>query len=183
MQLLADNRRADVTLSRQPKHLDAQLLPIAYIVVVAFLAVMPKAVVVARQQHPYVEPVAQHLLHELACRHLLEGIGEGQHFYAGDACSRYTSHLLIQRHEQRLLTVEGDCQRQHATLASRVDDLPQHELMSPMDTVEHSYGCYVFVHRLKNLYISPRMSTGEVIAMMSSHVNGGSGSVRKMRPP
>ena len=82
---LADDRTTNFTLLRQLKHLDAQLLTVAHIVVKTFCAIVTKAVVVASQQHLHTQSVAQLLLHKFASGHLLQGIVERQYLNAVDA--------------------------------------------------------------------------------------------------
>ena len=103
---------------------------------------MAEAVVVARQQHRDTEAPAKHVAHELAGGHGLESRGEGQHLDTVDAGGEDELALLGKRGEHLLVAggvVEGDAQRPETTATRLGHYLPQHETVTGMDTVEHSY--------------------------------------------
>ena len=133
-------------------NLNTHLLAVAHVILERFLAIMPETMVVADEEFPHVEMVVEHLLHKFPsreCRHLLVemqdhgiihfrlreqqelGVERAQHLW-----------LVIALQDLARMLIKGDDSGLQSILSSRLHEMTNQKLMSPMHTIKEADGCH-----------------------------------------
>ena len=136
-------------------HLHAHLGAVAHIVGEALGAVVPEAVVVAREQQRHAVLLVQHAAHELVRRELRHLRVEVEHLYAVGCGGFKQLHLLVGCgyelwyivgvHHLARMTVERNDERLSSTCVCHLREAVYHELVSAMYAIEETYCCAIIV--------------------------------------